>query len=63
MEFILSNRASYSFYTYVFNNYDKFVKELSKYNIKGNYLSDLEHEVATQNAICKFSQKFPQPLL
>lgn len=54
MEFILANKASYSFYTHVFKNYDKFVKELSKHNIKGDYLSDLEHEVATQNAICKF---------
>lgn len=53
MEFILSSKASYSFYTYIHNNYDKFSKELLGYDVKGHYPSDLEHEVAIQNAICK----------
>ena len=54
MEFILQEKASYAFYGRVSKNYKKFVEPLKKYNLYDHYVSDLEHEVATQNAICKF---------
>ena len=45
-------KASYAFYTYVFNDYDNFIRPLQKY-ISQNYTDDKSHEIMIQNAICK----------
>ncbi len=45
-------KASYSFYTYVFSDYDNFIKPLQKY-ISNSYIDDQSQEIAVQNAICK----------
>lgn len=52
MEMPLHEKASYSFYTYVFNDYDNFIKPLQKY-IHNNCFDDKAHEIMIQNAICK----------
>lgn len=52
MEIRHDEKASYAFYTYVFNDYDNFVKPLSKY-MSTSYTSDRSHEFEIQSAICK----------
>lgn len=53
-------KASYAFYTYVFNGYDKFVEPLKKY-MSTSFSDDKSHEIAIQNAICKMlSEKIRQ---
>ena len=52
MEMPLHEKASYAFYTYVFNDYDNFIKPLQKH-IRNSYIDDKSHEIMIQNAICK----------
>lgn len=52
MEIPQHEKASYAFYTYVFNNYDKFINPLQKY-MRNSYIDDKSHEIIVQNAICK----------